>query len=51
MYRNCLRCGAATDVEEVRGIAAIQLDDVHGGHGQTSTIHHATNIAYENEKK
>ena len=29
-----LRRGAAADVEEVGGLAARELDDVHGGHGE-----------------
>ena len=28
-----LGCGATSDVEEVRGAASIEFDDVHGGHG------------------
>lgn len=32
------RSRATADVEEVGGAAAIQLDDVHGGHGETGTV-------------
>lgn len=30
---------AAADVEEVRGLTAVQLDDVHRRHRQTGTVH------------
>src|SRR5205085_1120887 len=39
--------GAAADVEEVRGLAAGQLDDVHGGHGQPRAVDHAADGAVE----
>lgn len=32
------------DVEEVSGATAVQLDDVHGGHGETSTVDQAANV-------
>src|SRR5690606_34852425 len=41
--------GAAADVEEVRRIAAVQLDDVHGGHGETGAVHHAGNVPVERD--
>ena len=40
-----LGVGASANVEEIRGRAASQLDDVHGGHGQTGAIDHAANGA------
>jgi hypothetical protein len=30
--------GTTADVEEVSGRTAVQLDDVHGGHGETGTV-------------
>ena len=33
-----LGSGTTTDVEEVSGGTAVQLDDIHGGHGETSTV-------------
>ena len=39
--------GAAADVEEVGGVAAGVLDDVHGGHGETCTVDEAANVAVE----
>src|SRR5690606_14366580 len=41
--------GAATNVEEVRGLGAEQLDNVHGGHGQTGAIHHAADFAIQRD--
>lgn len=41
------RGSTATNVQEVGGLATVQLDDVHGGHGQTSTVDEAANIAVE----
>ena len=34
----------AADVEEVGGLAAIELDDVHGRHGEAGAVHHACDI-------
>jgi hypothetical protein len=44
---NSLGCGTATDVQEVGWRTAVQLDDVHGGHGKTSTVDEAANIAVQ----
>lgn len=33
-----------TDVKEVGGATTVQLDDVHGGHGETCTVDEATNV-------
>ncbi|KAI6768740.1 hypothetical protein HG531_010929 [Fusarium graminearum] len=38
------RGGTTTNVEEVGGLATVQLDDVHGGHGKTSTVDEAADI-------
>src|SRR5256885_16482232 len=38
---------AAADIEEVRGRAAGVLDDVHRGHGEASSVDHATDAAIE----
>ena len=37
--------GRATDIEEVSGLTTIVLDHVHGGHGKTGAVDHATNVA------
>lgn len=42
-----LRCGTATNIEEVGGRTTVQLDDVHGGHGKTGTVDKAANITIE----
>ena len=42
-----LGAGAAAHVEKVGGLAARQLDDVHGGHGQPGAVHHAADVAAE----
>ena len=39
--------GAAAHIQEVGGLAAVKLDDVHGGHGQARAIHHAADLAVE----
>ena len=44
---NSLGCGTASNVEEVSGRTAVQLDDVHGGHGKTGTVDKAANITIE----
>ena len=44
-FNKCLTFGAAADVKEVSGLATVQLDDVHGGHGQASTIDKAADVA------
>ena len=33
-----LRSGSTANVEEVGGLAAVELDDVHCGHGETSAV-------------
>src|SRR5690606_7475723 len=39
--------GAAADVQEVGGLAAEQLDGVHGGHGQAGAVDQAADVAVE----
>src|SRR5205823_14030454 len=41
------RVGAATDVEEIRRLAARQLDDVHRRHREAGAVHHAADVAVE----
>ena len=36
-------------VEEVRGLAPVELDDVHGGHGEPRPVHHAPDLAVESD--
>ena len=42
-----LRVGAAADVEEVRRLAAGQLDDVHRRHREAGAVDHAADVAIE----
>ena len=37
--------GSAADVQEVGRVSAVQLDDVHGGHGQAGAVHQAADVA------
>merc|ERR1719150_1772210 len=37
----------ATHIEEVGRLSTVELDNVHGRHGQPSTIHQASNIAIQ----
>src|SRR5690606_18955183 len=46
-FRHLLCRGTATDVQEVGRLAAEQLDGVHGGHRQASTVHEATDVAVQ----
>ena len=39
--------GTTSDVQEVGGLATIQADDVHGGHGQPSSVDHAPDVAVQ----
>ena len=45
--RDALLGRAAAHVQEVRGLAAVQLDQVHGRHGEPGAVHHAGDIAVE----
>src|SRR5690606_19031033 len=38
---------AAADVEEVRRLAAVELDDVHRRHGEAGAVHHAADVTVE----
>jgi hypothetical protein len=40
-------CGGASNVQEVGGGAPMHLDDVHGGHGQASPVHHAPYLSIQ----
>ena len=40
---------AAADVEEIGGFAAVQLDDVHGRHGQTGPIDQTADVAIQRD--
>lgn len=37
------RSSATTDIEEVGRASTVELDDVHGGHGKTSTVDYRLN--------
>jgi hypothetical protein len=41
--------GAAADVEEVRRLAAVQLDQVHGRHREAGAVDHAGDVAIERD--
>ncbi len=45
--RDALLGGAAAHIQEIRRLAAVQLNQVHGRHGQAGAIHHAGDIAVE----
>ena len=45
--RHLLGGGAAADVEEVRGLLAVELDDVHGRHREPGAVDHAADGAVE----
>ncbi len=47
--RHLLGGGAAADVEEVRRLAAVVLDDVHRRHRQAGAVHHAADVAVERD--
>ena len=38
---------AAADIQKVRGLRAIELDDIHGRHGEAGAVHEAADIAVE----
>src|SRR5690606_7656118 len=46
-FNHALLGSATTNVEEVRRLVTVQLDDVHGAHGQTGAVHHAADVAIE----
>jgi len=39
----------ATHIEEVSRLAAFKLNDVHSGHGKTSSVHHAANVPIKSD--
>ncbi len=46
-FGDLLDVGAAADVEEVGRLAAVELDQVHGAHGQAGPVDQAADIAVE----
>ena len=46
-FGHLLGGGTAAHVEEVGRLAAVQLDRVHGGHGQAGTVHQAADVAVQ----
>ncbi|KAF1856457.1 hypothetical protein Lal_00048580, partial [Lupinus albus] len=40
---------ATADVEEVGRLATVQVDDVHGAHGQASAVDHAADVAFQRD--
>jgi hypothetical protein len=41
--------GATAHVEEVRGLRAVELDDVHRGHGKARAVDHAADLAVQRD--
>ena len=48
-FRHPVLGGAAADIEEIRRLGAIELDNVHRRHGKTGAIHHAADGAVERD--
>src|SRR6185503_10226038 len=44
---NFVLARATANVEEVGRLATVELDHVHGGHGQASPVDHAADVAVE----
>ena len=44
---DCLRSGTSTNVEEVGRRSTVELDDIHGRHGQTGTVDQAANVTVQ----
>ena len=42
------RCATA-DIEEIRWLSALELNNIHSGHGEAGSIDHATNVAIEGD--
>src|SRR5690606_33613895 len=47
--RDLVLAGAAADVTEVGRLFAVQLDDVHGRHGEARAVDHAADVAVEGD--
>mmetsp|Transcript_11076 Transcript_11076/g.19946 ORF Transcript_11076/g.19946 Transcript_11076/m.19946 type:complete len:365 (-) Transcript_11076:375-1469(-) len=43
-FHHLLLRRVAAHVEKIGGRTPVELDDVHGGHGQASTVHHASDL-------
>ena len=46
-FRHLLLRRTATDIEKIRGIAAVKFDDVHRGHGQAGAINETGDISVQ----
>ena len=44
-FSELITFSTATDVKEVSRFSSVQLDDIHSGHGKTSSIDEASNVA------
>ena len=40
----CIALCAATDIKEVSRLTTVELDDIHGGHGETSAVDEAADV-------
>jgi len=40
----CITLCAATDIKEVSRLTTVELDDIHGGHGETSAVDEAADV-------
>lgn len=45
--RNLFDVGSSSDIQEVGGFTSVQLDDVHGGHGQSSSVDHTSDVSVQ----
>ena len=41
--------GPASNIEKVGWAAPVEFDDVHGGHSQAGTVHHAADISVQSD--
>ncbi len=48
-FGDALNGGSAPDIQEVGRVAAVMLDDVHGGHGQSGSVDQAADVAVERD--
>src|SRR5690606_37759162 len=46
-FADALLGRATAHIQEVGRLAAMQIDDVHGAHGQAGTVDHAANVAIQ----
>lgn len=42
--RNLFCVGSSAHIQEIGRFTSVQFNDVHSGHGQTSSVHHASDV-------